>query len=271
MVNCAVVDCNNTNDKNRKNYKNISFFCFPKEKDILNEWVFKCFRQNKFNVKTARICADHFCRNDYELKGELLMLPRNKWSLKKDAVPSLKLPKSKRRFTETCTETETERDIRLKKRRIVKSMKDYSNEASCSTMTSIKVEFDELNDFGENNPNRHQLKQTISTQTEGPFDELIPAEHLRAVEKERNELKLIVEKQQKELQALKQSFTKGQIQKLTTGKDVQWTIEDISAAISLHAAGPRSYHLLRKRGHPLPGVSTLRRWSAKMELKPGNI
>ncbi|KAJ8937551.1 hypothetical protein NQ314_011786, partial [Rhamnusium bicolor] len=45
-------------------------------------------------------------------------------------------------------------------------------------------------------------------------------------------------------------------------------LEDVAFAISLYAGGPCSYRLLRKRSYPLPGVSTIRRWAVKIDVRP---
>lgn len=52
-------------------------------------------------------------------------------------------------------------------------------------------------------------------------------------------------------------------------KRVRWSAEDISSAISLYSAGSKSYRLLRSKGFPLPAMSTLRKWSGKIDLSRG--
>lgn len=67
-------------------------------------------------------------------------------------------------------------------------------------------------------------------------------------------------------------FTKGQLKKMERpSKRMRWSEEDISNAITVHAAGPRSYRLLLKKGFPFPAVITLKKWCAKIELYPGII
>lgn len=77
------------------------------------------------------------------------------------------------------------------------------------------------------------------------------------------------------LQALKDNVSKwmtpGMLHRAVTGKKTCFRDEDIAAAIPLRNAGPRAYRLLRKRGCPLPSVSTLQRWAAKVVVKPGII
>lgn len=57
------------------------------------QWIAKCFRADKFNVKCSVICSKHFAPEDYELsfKEKLLgkMTPRQ---LKAGVVPSVNLP-----------------------------------------------------------------------------------------------------------------------------------------------------------------------------------
>lgn len=79
----------------------------------------------------------------------------------------------------------------------------------------------------------------------------------------------MLQKEQQEKEAVEKIFTKGQLRKLKTNKLVHWNVEDVTSAISLFAGGPRSYRLYRKRGYPLPAVSTLKRWASKINIQPG--
>lgn len=82
-------------------------------------------------------------------------------------------------------------------------------------------------------------------------------------------------KQVQDLQCLKDSvsqwLTPGMMKRAQGGKRTRYADDDIAAAISLRNAGPRMYRLLRKRGCPLPGVSTLQRWAQRVCLAPGII
>lgn len=68
---------------------------------------------------------------------------------------------------------------------------------------------------------------------------------------------------------MKSIFTEGQIRKIISPGGVQWNWNDISNAICLHAAGPRAYTHLYKKGFLLPSVSTLQRWSRKINMSEG--
>lgn len=87
---------------------------------------------------------------------------------------------------------------------------------------------------------------------------------------EANEINKKVKNDLEELEnSVKHIFTEDQIKKMKNKKQVKWNIDDISSAISLYSAGPRSYKYLYKKGHPLPGLSTLREWAKKINVKPG--
>lgn len=119
MVYCAVVGCNNNNKKTSKNFaSSCRYFSFPSSKQISKLWVQKCYQKNTFNIKYARICSYHFSDDDYCAKEKLLQLPRNKWKLKDDAVPSLNLTKCPK----VKTPKQVDRDVRMKKRNLVKNI-----------------------------------------------------------------------------------------------------------------------------------------------------
>lgn len=120
MVYCAVVGCSNNNNKKSKEVSDCRFFRFPRNKQVCEQWILKCYQQHKFNVKTSRICSKHFAESDYRLKEKLLELPQNKWKLNSDAVPSLLLIKS----SSIQTSVQLKRTVRMTKRRNKKLIKD---------------------------------------------------------------------------------------------------------------------------------------------------
>lgn len=117
MVYCAVVGCSTNNNKKSKDVSDCRFFRFPREKEVCEQWVLKCYQKHKFNVKTSRICSKHFLESDYCLKDKLLKLPPKQWKLKSDAVPSLQLIKSP-------SVQQTSRSMRMKKKLIMELIKD---------------------------------------------------------------------------------------------------------------------------------------------------
>nr|CAI5855805.1 unnamed protein product [Callosobruchus analis] len=122
MVCCAVAGCRNNNSKKSKHYSsNCRYFGFPTaNKEICKLWVQRCCQKYVFNTKNARICSDHFSDEAYCRKEKLLQLPRNKWKLKEDAVPSLKLLKP----SEVETADQKNRKKRAQKRNLIKNIQE---------------------------------------------------------------------------------------------------------------------------------------------------
>lgn len=101
------------------------------------------------------------------------------------------------------------------------------------------------------------------------FSENDLMEQIKILQSENADLKKLLHKERAEKKSIEQIFTEGQLRKLKTSKQVQWNVRDIASAISLYAGGSRSYRLLRKRGYPLPAISTLRRWGSKINIQLG--
>ncbi|XP_072394811.1 uncharacterized protein [Diabrotica undecimpunctata] len=95
---CAVFGCSSDNQTTKRVDKSVSFYGFPKDSVVEKLWVIACCREGKFNTKTSRICSKHFKPESFErnLQQELLQYESKKGpKLKRDAVPSLYLPRSK--------------------------------------------------------------------------------------------------------------------------------------------------------------------------------
>lgn len=90
MVVCAVNGCINS-FRLVKNKSEVKFFRFPAKTEVANLWVKLCGTKRFINLKTARICSEHFCDNDWRLEDKLLNIPLEKRRLKTDAVPSRNL------------------------------------------------------------------------------------------------------------------------------------------------------------------------------------
>lgn len=122
MVYCAVAGCNSNNNKKSKNMScSYRYFTFPtSNKEICKLWVQKCYQKSDFNVKYGRICSKHFSDDDYRIKEKLLKLPKTKWVLNDDAVPSLHLAK----LSKTKTPMQEDREKRKIKRDLIRNMKN---------------------------------------------------------------------------------------------------------------------------------------------------
>ena len=92
MVVCAVAPCKSLFRKGSLP----SFFVFPRDPTVRARWVAACKRADNFNPEKARICSEHFREEDYD---ESYLLQRKlcpdsvlRPLLKKDAIPTLKIP-----------------------------------------------------------------------------------------------------------------------------------------------------------------------------------
>lgn len=66
-------------------------------------------------------------------------------------------------------------------------------------------------------------------------------------------------------------FTPGQIRKLQAIQDkwITWTHEGIANTITICSGSVKSYRLLLQMNLPLPSVSTVKKWSLKLTVRPG--
>lgn len=97
MVHCAVYGCKNYSGGDRKSLKDqISFYSFPRNTKFCKQWVDKCFRKDKIDVKSEAICSLHFRDEDFQrnLKNELVPSYCKTKKLVEGAIPTLCLPVS---------------------------------------------------------------------------------------------------------------------------------------------------------------------------------
>ncbi|XP_049796968.1 uncharacterized protein LOC126213321 isoform X1 [Schistocerca nitens] len=87
--NCALAHCTNT----ARTTTHVIYHVFPKDEHLQREWIVRCKREDKVNVKTARACSAHFRPEDYErdMRNELLGLPSRK-KLLRTAIPCINIP-----------------------------------------------------------------------------------------------------------------------------------------------------------------------------------
>jgi hypothetical protein len=65
-------------------------------------------------------------------------------------------------------------------------------------------------------------------------------------------------------------FSPAQMQAILTKKRVKWAPDDIAAAIALHSFSRKSYfYVQRSMKIPMPSESTLKRWAARIGVRPG--
>ncbi|XP_028139357.1 uncharacterized protein LOC114333628 isoform X4 [Diabrotica virgifera virgifera] len=91
-VSCSVAICKNNFYKKKKSAdadQQIAFFTFPKNKKLEKIWIMRCRRKDEIKTKTARVCSNHFKKDDFvdDLYARV-MGTRPKLKLKDGAIPS---------------------------------------------------------------------------------------------------------------------------------------------------------------------------------------
>lgn len=93
---CSVFGCGNCSHGPKRSV-GISFYSFPKDKQLKKKWIDFCGRQDTFRADTSLICSLHFNdETDYKPNNNKYMamygLAAKYKKLKKDALPSKQLP-----------------------------------------------------------------------------------------------------------------------------------------------------------------------------------
>lgn len=86
----TVSGCESKNNKKAKNYASATGTLLFQ----LLRKVQKCYQHFYCNTKNARFFSKHFCDDEFCMIEKLLQLPKIKWKLKGEALPSLYLVKS---------------------------------------------------------------------------------------------------------------------------------------------------------------------------------
>lgn len=117
---------------------------------------------------------------------------------------------------------------------------------------------------------RLEYLESVIEKLREKYDRLLVA-NIELSKKNQEMAEILAKRDENLISAVEQIFTAGQIAILKNPKRTRgsWSSLDIAEALSLHAAGPRAYRLLKKKGYPLPGESTLRSWKAAINLEPG--
>ncbi|KAF6205530.1 hypothetical protein GE061_019703 [Apolygus lucorum] len=297
MPYCAIYGCTNHNQNST-----VKFYTFPKDKALCQKWKHLCYREDHINVRTATICSVHFSSDSFDtpLKYKLLNYrPKNLRDLKKDAIPSLHLPRPQRK---ECKSSRENRMERKEQRGILKNILIESNLKSTFQNSEPSSTHSD-----EDNESRQDLSLTpINSRAEdGQMIVLMTSvnEEITSLKEENRQLKtandILVQTNQElkyenqslrsELENLKtyistevnnkiheslsRIFTPGQITSLLSQqqpKKILWKNDDIASAISLRSISSKCYRYLRIKLHyPLPAPSTLRKWIARIEFSPG--
>ncbi|XP_071630365.1 uncharacterized protein [Temnothorax longispinosus] len=292
MPMCSVSGCKNKSENAKE--KNIQFFSYPKDEETALKWM-QAANKNKVNLKNARICSVHFTPSCYKPKPAYLANCEN-YSSKKlrrlhdHAIPTENLPL-------------------LKEREVLKEVQNQHNIINVSENSSFSESETNLIDTSMENKAETCFMQSSKENASSTSDDTmvntqsnsqtVMSEHLRLRDKiiqdlmkrlsQTNKVNDLLKKQVKRLQrektrvtkrvikenvhnVLKRIFTPKQIDVLMSNerkKRVKWGLKDISAAIMLRSLSPKAYRFLKENHYPLPGLSTLRNWASRMELKEG--
>lgn len=270
---CAVGLCKSIANKDT----NCHFFCFPKDKSLRKLWITRCFRKNKFNSETSRVCSNHFQDSDYENLMEFNLMG-TRLRLKKDAVPSKNL-----KPVIELTLSENTRQIRYQNKqnqlhisKLIEQNVDVdavtANENSLMEIAESAIEKTpdlDVSKLQENNlallkeidelKKQYTLKCDAYSELHLRFDEnkkdleasLRKIKHLE--NKNITVKKSLIESEAKTI--LSKIFTENQISLLLgKQKKVHWSEKDITLAFTLRYYSKRCYIFLREKLHyPLPG------------------
>lgn len=294
MPGCAVANCKNFSEKTDST---VSYHSFPKDIKLCKSWKFACVRKDKFNTKTVRVCSAHFAPEDFvrDLQAELTGQERRRY-LKPGIIPHLNLPHRTQEVSLARGDRLVKRNI---KRKIVGEISDYSKRVKKDDSTEYQKDKTYLLDSTTSGHFDHS-PPTVSLNTV-EFENLQQEvsflkskvnalqEELKKKETEEKEIKTKYAQLKQELLSLKIKhkrcpkeaktqvhkvletvFTPQQIERLLKQRRTRWKDSDISAAITLRSVSRKAYVYLRKKvGIPLPGLSTLRKWTRNLRCLPG--
>ncbi|XP_071653522.1 uncharacterized protein [Temnothorax longispinosus] len=295
MPMCSVSGCKNRSENAKE--KNIQFFSYPKDEETALKWM-QAANKNKVNLKNARICSVHFTPSCYKPKPAYLAncenySPKKLRRLHDHAIPTENLPLLKER--EVLKEVQNQHNIINVSENSSKNSFSESETNLIDTSMENKAETRFMQSSKENASSTSD-DTMVNTQSNS---QTVMSEHLRLRDKiiqdlmkrlsQTNKVNDLLKKQVKRLQrektrvtkrvikenvhnVLKRIFTPKQIDVLMSNerkKRVKWGLEDISAAIMLRSLSPKAYCFLKENHYPLPGLSTLRNWASRMELKEG--
>ncbi|KAH8033813.1 hypothetical protein HPB51_016268 [Rhipicephalus microplus] len=95
MPRCFVTGCKSGYDSAKSAAEKRHFFKPPNETSRLQEWQHAIPRSDRELMSSCVVCDLHFQEADlvknfvHNIRGDVVVIPRDKWSLKDDAVPRL--------------------------------------------------------------------------------------------------------------------------------------------------------------------------------------
>ena len=298
---CAVRVCKNSADAKR----DITFHICPTDQKFKEIWKQSCNRyEPSWNPKVFHVCSDHFSADSYErdLRSELLNLPPKK-KLKTTAVPTVnlvevqtQLPFSLDVYENDIAQTENlpqdlqhstqpedlPEDLQHSNVQIRISLEDHKIilKQKDEEIAKLKEEFAKLQQSSQKtieslqNENKsiqkllNEANESVKTLTR---EKIYQDEQNK---KGRNHKEISKAEKQRILEeTFKGVLTKNQIEILLGKKNyAHWTDEELSMAFTLRYMGKKAYlYVKHKLRIPLPSLSKLHRWAAKLNIQPGSL
>lgn len=277
MPGCAVTGCLSYSRKTKGT--DVSYHSFPKDINMQKVWVTKCRRKDSFSISTATVCSLHFTADDYvrDLRAELLHLPPRK-ILKPEAVPSVNIPGSVSSVSLNTSADDTippNRADRLHARQTRQSALEH-----LANVSPKKRKIDQMSATEECDIDSEKIRELTKRVEDLEYrnsrlsamcnkltyrEKCLKIKVKACVDKLKHQQKCQKKKvQEKVTEVLGKLFSKTQINCLLSGKkQSKWQREDICKAVTLRAVSRKCYLYLRNKvGFPLPGLSTLRRWTS---------
>jgi hypothetical protein len=278
---CAVAVCGNGPTNCTATFHK---FPNPSEGLRLKAWVIACKRQDQFDPSHAssKVCSDHFTADDYEGQLQAEMCGSNTIRLKNTAVPSVYLdhrpPDNYGTGPESISNRSITRDSRYKKREAKQIVHEliYDNNPTNDGEDLIITEDNTVEQLSDQN------QSVIASNA---------LQQLNIERKERKRLEKVRRRLLAKIHAMKQTrvtisrqYVVDEISKILQpyftptaiecfirpNKKPRWTMEDISRAITLRYLSRRTYLYIRQQlKHPLPALSTLRKWMSSFHCYPG--
>nr|XP_022908184.1 uncharacterized protein LOC111419587 [Onthophagus taurus] len=275
---CAMKNCTSKYDACRKEGLEISFFRFPKNKNVCERWLAKCKLGTDPN--TARICSLHFVKDDFErdLRSELLG-SKPKKTLKKFSFPSLR---SESKLQDSLNENVQDLgNDNVQSGCAAMTQTEETDRSTVTTQTEISANIficsiNVIDTIKEMNIKMNSLR------TENDRIKSIVVQKESLIKKYKRQISILSKRQQKNTltnanlnikikEKFKNVFTPTQLTKiLKNKKKIHWNQTDITNAFTLRYLSKRCYLYLRNHlNYPLPGISTLQNWCSKKNIREG--
>ena len=250
-----------------------SFHRFPKkDKHRAAMWEQACKRKDMFNTKTARICSQHFDRDQFEQrKRSEILYGKIEMRLKNTAVPTLLLHPR-----QAPAPVVSDRSIRQKRREHAKATAE--EKAAMDKNNNVEKAPAVTEDSPEDKIRDLELQVAGQAKTISMLKLKLQSSQrqVRRLKEQKKKVCPSLSKTKKvqiakEILLKSSSWSPQQVNFLLQGKTkASWASDDIVLGLTLRAASRRTYQILRKKKLlPLPSLTTLREHVRHFKCNPG--